>query len=189
MHVYFRIAHLCSTPLLPSLRNLHCPSTSQNNFLICGICLFLLPSLQSLRFENISTVEDKLCETVFHTLASDGAQIEKIVLRGKGLSKDTLCMAVGFKHLNSLELSGMGEAINLEIVKRIVSLPWMVNLAIIYGQKRQKLNSLMTASVPFIQALLSHIATTQLKTFVAIVPSNPTDDKKEFLTKVVDRSL
>ena len=44
----------------------------------------------------------------------------------------------------------------------------------------------MTASVPFIQALLSHIATTQLKTFVAIMPSNPTDDKKEFLTKVVD---
>ena len=198
MHVYFRIAQLRSTPLLPSLRNLHCPSTSQNDFLICGICLFLSPSLQSLQFENISTVEDKLCGTVFHTLASDGAQIEKIVLRGKGLSKDTLCMAVRFEHLNSLELSGMGEAINFEIVERIGSLPWMVNLAIDFTDSRmealaqdiglKKLNSLMiTASVPFIQALLSHIATTQLETFVAVLPSNPTDDKKEFLTKIVDR--
>jgi hypothetical protein len=52
----------------------------------------------------------------------------------------------------------------------------------------KNLNSLMiTAPVPFVQALLSHIATTQLETFVAVLPCNASDDKKEFLTKVVDR--
>ena len=198
MHVYFRIAQLRSTPLLPSLRHLHCPSTSQNDFLISGICLFLSPSLQGLQFENISSVEDKLCGTMLHTLASDGAQIEKIVLRGKGLSRDTLWMAIRFEHLSWLELSGMGEAVNLEIVERIGALPWMVDLAIDFTDSRMEalvqdiglknLNSLMiTASVPFVQAFLSHIATTQLETFIAVLPSNPTDDKKEFLTKVVDR--
>ena len=198
MHVYFRIAQLRSTPLLPSLRHLHCPSTSQNDFLISGICLFLSPSLQSLQFENISSVEDKLCGTVLHTLASDGAQIEKIALRGKGLSKDTLWMAIRFERLNSLELSGMGEALNLEIVEKIGSLPWLANLVIDFTDWRMEplvqdigfkdLNSLtITAPVPFVEALLSHIATTQLETFVAVLPCNPTDDKKEFLTKVVDR--
>ena len=198
MHVYFRIAQLRSTPLLPSLRHLHCPSTSQNDFLISGICLFLSPSLQTLQFENISGVEDKLCGTVLHTLASDGAQIEKIILRGKGLSKDTLWMATRFEHLNLLELSGMGEALNLEIVEKMGSLPWIADLAIDFTDSRMEalvqdigfknLNSLMiTAPVPFVEALISHIATTQLETFVAILPCNPTDDKKGFLTKVVDR--
>lgn len=198
MHVYFRIAQLRSTPLLPSLRHLQCPYTNQNDFLISGICLFLSPSLQTLQFENISNVEDKLCGTVLHTLATDGAHIEKIILRGKGLSRDTLLMAIQFEHLNLLELSGMGEAINLEIVERIGSLPWLDNLAIDFTDSRMEplvhdiglkdLNSLMvTAPIPFIQALLSHIATTQLETFVAVVPSNPPADKKEFLTKVVDR--
>ena len=198
MHVYFRIAQLRSSPLLPSLRHLHCPSTSQNDFLISGICLFLSPSLQSLQFESISSVEDKLCGTVLHTLASDGAQIEKIVLRGKGLSRDTLWMAIRFEHLNSLELSGMGEAVNLEIVERIGSLPWIINLVIDFTDSRmdslvqdiglKNLDSLtITAPVPFVQAFLSHIATTQLETFVAVLPSNSTDNKKEFLNKVVDR--
>ena len=198
MHVYFRIAQLRSTPLLPSLRHLHCPSTSQNDFLISGICLFLSPSLQTLQLENISNVEDKLCGTVLHTLATDGAQIEKIILRGRGLSKDTVWMAIRFEHLNSLELSGMGEAVNLEVVDKIGSLPWLVNLAIDFTDSSmaplaqdiglKDLNSLMiTAPAPFIQALLSHISTTQLETFVAVVPSNPPADKKEFLTNVVDR--
>jgi len=198
MHVYFRIAQLRSTPLLPSLRHLHCPSTSQNDFLISGICLFLSPSLQTLQLENISNVEDKLCGTVLHTLASDGAQIERIVLRGRGLSMDTVWKAVKFEHLNLLQLSGMGDAINLEIMEKIGSLPWLVNLGIDFTESPmaplvqdiglKDLNSLMiTAPAPFIQAFLSHIATTQLETFIAVVPSNPPADKKEFLTKVVDR--
>ena len=35
-HVYFYIVQLRSTPLLPSLRYLHCPSIIRNNFLISG---------------------------------------------------------------------------------------------------------------------------------------------------------
>lgn len=198
MHVYFRLAQLRSTPLLPSLRHLHCPAVSRSDFLISGICLFLSPSLQTLEFDSISTVEDKLCGTVLHTLASDGAQVEKIVLRGRGLSQDTLWMVAGFEHLSSLELQGMGEAINLEIMEKIGSLPWLINLAIDFTGSRMEplvqdiglkdLNSLMiTAAVPFVQALLSHITTTQLETFFATVPTDPPADKKEFLTKVVDR--
>lgn len=198
MHVYFRVAQLRSTPLLPSLRHLHCPSTSQNDFLISGICLFLSPSLQTLHFENISTVEDKLCGTVLHTLASDGAQIEKIILGGKGLSSDTLWLAIRFEHLNWLELSGMGEAIDLDIVEEIGSLPWLTKLALDFTGSRMEplahdiglkdLDSLtITAPAPFIQTFLSRIATTQLETFAAVVPSIPPANKKEFLTMVVDR--
>ena len=198
MHVYFRLAQLRSTPLLPSLRILHCPSTSQNDFLISGICLFLSPSIQTIQFEHISSVEDKLCGTVLHTLASDGAQVEKIILRGKGLSKDTLWMATRFEHLNLLELTGMGESLSLEILEKIGSLPWLADLAIDFTDSRidvlerdiglKDLNRLMiTAPVPFVEALFSHIATTQLETLVAVLPCNPSDDKKEFLTKVVER--
>ncbi|KAF8816030.1 hypothetical protein BYT27DRAFT_7077944 [Phlegmacium glaucopus] len=198
MHVYFRLAQLRPTPLLRSLRHLHCPFMSQSDFLISGICLFLSPSLQSLQLENISNVEDKLCGTVLHALGSDGAQIEKIVLRGNGLSMDTVWKAVRFEHLNLLELSGMGKAISLEIMEKIGSLPWLVNLVIDFTESPmapltqdiglKDLKSLIiTAPVPFIEALLSHIATTQLETFVAAMPSNPPADKKEFLTKVVDR--
>ena len=199
MHVYFRLAQLRSNPLLPSLlRILHCPSTSQNDFLISGICLFLSPSIQTIQFEHISSVEDKLCGTVLHTLASDGAQVEKIILRGKGLSKDTLWMATRFEHLNLLELTGMGESLSLEILEKIGSLPWLADLAIDFTDSRidalerdiglKGLNSLMiTAPVPFVEALFSHIATTQLETLVAVLPCNPSDDKKEFLTKVVER--
>lgn len=107
-------------------------------------------------------------------------------------------MAIRFEHLSSLDLSGMGEAINLEILERIGSLPWLLNLAIDFTDSRMEplvkdiglkdLNSLLIiAPVPFIQALLSHIATTLLETFVSVVPSIPPADKKEFLTGVVDR--
>lgn len=107
-------------------------------------------------------------------------------------------MATRFEHLNLLELAGMGESLNLEILEKIGSLPWLADLAIDFTDSRMNaleqdiglkdLNSLMiTAPVPFVEALLSHIATTQLETLVAVLPCNPTDDKKEFLTKVVER--
>ncbi|KAF8905952.1 hypothetical protein CPB84DRAFT_1844591 [Gymnopilus junonius] len=89
MHVYFRLAQLHKPPILPSLRYLHCPSTSQRDFLISGICLFLSPSLEALEFNGISNVEDKLCGTMLHTLFCDGAEMEKIILIGRGLSLDT----------------------------------------------------------------------------------------------------
>ena len=198
MHVYFRLAQLRSTPILPSLRHLHCPSTSQNDFLISGICLFLSPSLQTLEFENISNVEDKLCGTVLHTLHSDGAPMEKVILRGRGLSRDTVYMAIKFEHLKTLELTGMGEALNMEILEKIGGLPWLVDLAIDFTNSGiqpldkdiglKDLNSLMiTAPAPFIQAFLPHVGSVNLETFVAMAPSNPPVDKKDFLADIVAR--
>ncbi|KAJ3514811.1 hypothetical protein NLJ89_g2149 [Agrocybe chaxingu] len=198
MHVYFRLAQLRSTPLLPSLRHLHCPSTSQNDFLISGICLFLSPSLQTLEFENISNVEDKLCGTVLHTLHSDGAPMERIILRGRGLSRDTVCKVIQFEHLKELELAGMGESLDMEILEHIGSLPSLIDLALDFTNSNipplendiglKDLRSLMiTAQVPFIQAFLPRVASTRLETFVAVAPSNPPVDKKDFLTDVVTR--
>ncbi|KAF9484254.1 hypothetical protein BDN70DRAFT_825915 [Pholiota conissans] len=197
MHVYFRLAQLCSSPILPSLRHLQCPSTSQGDFLISGICLFLSPSLQTLEFENISSVEDKLCGTALYTLFSDGAQMEKIVLRGRGLSKDTLSLAIRFEGLRELELQGMGLSLDMQILEEIGKLPWLVDLAIDFTNSSitpldkdiglRDLKSLMiTASIPFVQAFLPHILTTTLETFVAVAPSTSAD-KKEFLEDIVSR--
>ena len=198
MHVYFRLAQLRSTPLLPSLRHLHCPAVSQNDFLVSGICLFLSPSLQTIEFEGISSVEDKLCGTVLHTLFSEGARMEKIILRGQGLSRDTLCMAIKFDHLRELELAGMGKSLDLRLLEEIGALPWLVDLAVDFTDSTippleediglKDLKSLMiTAPIPFIQSFLPHIATPYLETFVAVVPSNPPVDKRAFLEGVVSR--
>jgi len=202
-HVYFRIGQLRSssttTPLLPFLRHLHCPSTVRDGFLNSGILLLLSPSLQTLHFEKISPIEETLCGTMLDILISNGAQIEKIILDGKGLSgSDTLRMATRFEHLNWLELSGMRDAMSLEIVEAIGSLPGLTKLVLdVTGSRMEPLvhdiglkvlNSLkIIAPVPFIQTLLSRIAATQLETFAAVVPSIPPADKKEFLTMVVDR--
>ena len=198
MHVYFRLAQLRSAPLLPSLRHLHCPAVNQSDFLISGICLFLSPSLQTLEFESISSVEDKLCGTVLHTLYSDGARMEKIILRGQGLSRDTLCMAIKFEHLRELELGGMGKSLDLPLLEEIGALPWLIDLVVDFTNSTipplqediglKDLKSLMiTAPIPFIQSFLPHIATPYLETFVVIAPSNPPVDKKDFLEEVVSR--
>ncbi|PPQ79012.1 hypothetical protein CVT25_002321 [Psilocybe cyanescens] len=198
MHTYFRLAQLHSAPILPSLRHLHCPVTNQGDFLISGICLFLTPSLQSLEFEVITSVEDKLCGTVFHTLIADGAQMQKIILRGKGLSRDTISMAIQFQHLRELEVEGMGDALDMDILERIGALPSLVDLAIDFtdanippldkdiGMKDLK-SFMITASVPFIRAFLPRIASQDLETFVAVSPSNPGVNKKDFIEEVVSR--
>ncbi|KAF8179869.1 hypothetical protein BJ912DRAFT_982041 [Pholiota molesta] len=176
MHVYFRLAQLRSTPILPSIRHLHCPSTSQNDFLISGICLFLSPSLQTLEFENISSVEDKLCGTVLYTLFSDGAQMEKVILRGRGLSRDTLNMAIKFED-RQITLAG---DLAIDFTNSTIP-PLDKDIGL------RDLKSLMiTAAIPFIQAFLPHILTTTLETFVAVAPSTSAD-KKEFLEDVVSR--
>ncbi|KIM36384.1 hypothetical protein M413DRAFT_292532 [Hebeloma cylindrosporum] len=198
MHVYFRLAQLRSTALLPSLRHLHCPAVSQNDFLVSGICLFLSPSLQTLEFESISSVEDKLCGTVLHTLYSDGARMEKVTLRGHGLSWDTLSMAIKFEHLRELELAGMGKSLDLKLLQQIGALPWLVDLAVDFTDSTippleediglRDLKSLMiTGPIPFIESFLPRIATPYLETFVAVAPSNPPVDKKAFLESVVSR--
>ena len=198
MHVYFRLAQLRATPLLSSLRHLHCPSMRQNDFLISGVFLFLSPSLQVLELENISNVEDKLCGTVLHTLHSDGASMQKVVLRGQGLSKDSLNLAISFDHLRGLELHGMGEALNMEILERIGSMASLVELSLDFTESSvppldrdigfKDLKSFtITAPIPFIQTFLPYIGTTTLEAFNIEAPSNPPVDKKEFLTDVVTR--
>lgn len=198
MHVYFRVAQLRTTPLLPSLRHLHCPAISQQDFLISGICLFLSPSLQTLEFEQISNVEDKLCGTVLHTLYSDCAPMEKIVLRGRGLSNDTLNMVLRFDHLRALDLNGMGDVLSMDFLEKIGSLSSLTDLALDFMESSipllekdiglKDLKCLMiTAPIPFIQAFLPHIATTTLHTFVAVAPMHPPVDKKDFLNEVVTR--
>ncbi|KAF9531201.1 hypothetical protein CPB83DRAFT_809583 [Crepidotus variabilis] len=174
MHVYFRLAQLRAAyippstspyisstsdiissqtlskglPLLPNLHHLHCPCTSQTDFLISGICLFLSPSLRSLKFEGISSVEDKLCGTVLYELLgenSDGEYIEPsgvykkqqgtddsqyksqlhqsslecVTLRGRGLSYDTLRMLPLYSHLRVLSVEGMGDALTSCVLKGI----------------------------------------------------------------------
>ena len=198
MHVYFRIAQLRTTPLLPSLRHLHCPAISQQDFLISGICLFLSSFLQTLEFEQISNVEDKLCGTVLHTLYSDCAPMEKIVLRGRGLSTDTLNMVLRFDHLRALDLNGMGDVLSMDLLEKIGSFPSLTELALDFMESSipplekdiglKDLKCLMiTAPIPFIQAFLPHIATTTLHTFVAEAPMHPPVDKKDFLSEVVTR--
>lgn len=197
MHVYFRLAQLRSAPILPSLRHLHCPSTNQSDFLISGICLFLSPSLQTLELGGITAVEDKLCGTILYTLFSDGAQMEKIYLRGKGLSRETLHMAIQFEHLRELELQGMGKTLDMEVLEQIGRLPWLVDLAIDFTNSLiphlnediglRNLTSLMvTAPISFIFAFLPHIATTTLETFFAIAPTTDAN-KTVFLQDVVTR--
>lgn len=128
MHVYFRIAQLRRQPLLPSLRHLKCPHICQDDFLISSICLFLTPSLKVLDFEKITGVEDKLIGTFLHTLLCEGARIEKIVLVGEGLTKDTLGYLGRCMNLKILVLSGMGRFIDLEIVRSLGRIPGLEEL-------------------------------------------------------------
>ena len=200
MHVYFRLAQLHPPPLLPNLRHLYCPSTSQPDFLISGICLFLSPSLQCLDFGNISSVEDKLCGTLLHTLHCDGAEMEKIFLKGMGLSPDTISMVVKFEHLKVLELVGMGKALTLDVLEKIGALPWLVDLVLDFTDNDTILPLLtkdlglkdlkvlfITAPVAFVRSFLPKISTTSLEHFACSSPSHPPSDKKVLLEEVVQR--
>jgi len=198
MHVYFRLAQLRSTPMLPSLRHLYCPSTSQDNFLVSGICLFLSPSLQSIELGDISNMEDKLCGTVLHTLLSEGAQMEKIVLRGRKLTRDTIGMAIKFENLRVLTLTGMGETLNMDFIEKIGSLPWLLELGLDFTNSPvteidtdiglKDLKALMiNAPMRFTQELLSHISTPHLEELVIASPPALLFDKKQFLEEIAVR--
>lgn len=155
------------------------------------------PSLQTLELSGITAVEDKLCGTILYTLSSDGAQMEKINLRGIGLSYETLRMAVRFEHLRELELQGMGKTLDMGVLQQIGRLPWLVDLAIDFTNSviphldedigLRNLTSLMiTAPISFTFAFLPHIATTTLETFFAIAPTTDAN-KTVFLQDVVTR--
>ncbi|KAF9442723.1 hypothetical protein P691DRAFT_680885 [Macrolepiota fuliginosa MF-IS2] len=128
MHVYFRIAQLRRQPLLPALRHLRCPHISQDDFLISSICLFLTPSLKVLDFEKITGVEDKLIGTFLHTLLCEEARIERVMLVGEGLTKDTLGYLGLCRSLRSLVVTGMGRYVDLEIVRSLGRIPQLEEL-------------------------------------------------------------
>ncbi|KAF4613157.1 hypothetical protein D9613_010806 [Agrocybe pediades] len=198
MHVYFRLALMRSKPMLPSLRQLFCPSTSQDNFLVSGIFLFLSSSLQRIEIGDISPMEDKLCGTVLHTLSSEGAQLEKIALRGHGLTKDTLGLAAKFQSLRELEVIGMGPSLTMEFLEEIGALPWLVELALDFtdstlttverdlGMKDLK-GFMVHAPFRFIQAMMSHISTQHLEAIIFVSPNDALFDKKQFLEEIATR--
>ncbi|TFK17930.1 hypothetical protein FA15DRAFT_732677 [Coprinopsis marcescibilis] len=198
MHVYFRIAQLRSTPLLPSLRHLYCPWISQSDFLISGVCLFLSPSLQSLEFCKITSIEDKLTGTFLHTLHADGADLESIVLRGEKLTDGTLDLVLPFSNLRTLEIDGMGPAIELAWLQELGRKPKLEELALDFTNSNiepltqdigfPNLKSLMiTASIPFTRAFLPHITSTSLETLVAISSQDTASQRTGFITDSVDR--
>jgi len=139
LHVYFRLAQLCPRDVpqgnvlqeswsfdreagyvLPALQHLDCPSTSQQDFLISGICLFLSPSLRSINLGVISSVEDKLNGTILHTLAAEGAKMESIRLRGVGLGQNTLGKLLAWPDtLRELEVRGMGPGLTSSWVQKV----------------------------------------------------------------------
>ena len=139
LHVYFRLAQLCPRDVLegnvlqqswtfdreagyvlPALQHLDCPSTSQQDFLISGICLFLSPSLRSINLGVISSVEDKLNGTILHTLSAEGAKMESIRLRGVGLGQNTLGKLLAWPDtLRELEVRGMGPGLTSNWVRKV----------------------------------------------------------------------
>ncbi|TFK22435.1 hypothetical protein FA15DRAFT_671560 [Coprinopsis marcescibilis] len=198
MHVYFRIAQLRSTPLLPSLRHLHCPWISQSDFLISGVFLFLSPSLQSLEFCKITSIEDKLIGTFLHTLHADGADLESIVLRGENLTDGMLDLVLPFSNLRTLEIDGMGPAIELAWLQELGRKPKLEELALDFTNSNiepltedigfPNLKSLMiTASIPFTRAFLPHITSTSLETLVAVSSQDTASQRTGFITDSVDR--
>ncbi|KAH9474473.1 hypothetical protein JR316_0012932 [Psilocybe cubensis] len=124
LHTYFRLAQLHPEPLFPNLHIL------QADFLVSGICLFFCDSLRELTLDTLTEVEDKLCGTVLDSLSEIGARLQKIVLNGIGLSRDTVRMVLNFDSVRHLELEGMGQAINMEILEGICALQNLSFLAI-----------------------------------------------------------
>ncbi|KAF6758037.1 hypothetical protein DFP72DRAFT_889748 [Ephemerocybe angulata] len=198
MHVYFRIAQLRSTPLLSALRHLYCPDISQTDFLISGVCLFLSPSLQTLEFYKITSVEDKLTGTFLHTLWNDGTQLETVGFRGTGLSPGTLDLILNFHTLRQLELTGMGPAIELDWLKRLGEMPKLRDLALDFTNSRiesieedlgyRNLKSLMiTASLAFTRSFIPHISTSGLEVIVAASSSDTQAERVAFIRDVIER--
>ncbi|EAU81202.1 hypothetical protein CC1G_11284 [Coprinopsis cinerea okayama7 len=198
MHVYFRMAQLRSTPLLPCLRHLYCPNISQSEFLISGVCLFLSPSLQSLEFAKITHIEDKLSGTFLHTLYEDGANLESVVFKGEGLSDGTLDLILPFEGLRMLELDGMGPVITLEWLKELGKKPKLEELALDFTNSSvealQKdigfanLKSLMlTAPISFTRAFIPNISSQSLETVVAVSTRDSSTERSAFISEIVDR--
>ncbi|KAJ3544447.1 hypothetical protein NMY22_g2771 [Coprinellus aureogranulatus] len=198
MHVYFRIAQLRSTPILPALRHLYCPDISQSDFLISGVCLFLSPSLQTLEFFKITSVEDKLTGTFLHTLWIDGAQLDTIAFRGGGLSPGTLDLILNFPTLRSLELTGMGPALELDWLKKLGTTLTLNSLTLDFTNShietvetelgfRDLKRLTITAPLAFTRSFLPHIAAPALEMIAAHTPSDTSTERIGFIGEVIER--
>ena len=100
---YIRIAQLQSSPLFPSLRNLHCDLHERP---FSHIFLFVSPLLDSLELMNISGFENTIVGPFLATLSSSPQMLRRIVLDTGRMSADTLKRSiVHFKQLRSLDLS------------------------------------------------------------------------------------
>jgi hypothetical protein len=73
-------------------------------------------------------VEDKLIGTFLHTLLCEGARIERAVLVGEGLTRDTLEYLGRCVYLRSLVVSGMGRHIRMDVVRSLGSIPGLEEL-------------------------------------------------------------
>ena len=102
---YFRIGHLWSFALFPSLRRLH---YRLNEMSISHIFLHLSPLLDSLTFDNIGGFENTVVGPFLATLSISPQMVRRIVLNTTGqMSVDVFKKSfINFKQLRSLELSG-----------------------------------------------------------------------------------
>ena len=166
------MSQLHSTPLLPSLQHLQFRHSTQNDFLTLGVCLFLSPSLQSVEFDGIKS--DKLCGTFFDALICESAPLQSVTLRGQGLSKDTLDLAIRFQDIRSLEIDG--SFIDIDWLKEAGALPSLLHLNLNFIDSpilafdfdlgfRNVKKLIITGPLPLIDSFLMHISTKQLEYF------------------------
>lgn len=194
-HVYFRVSQFHSTPLLPSIQHLQFRHSIQNDFLTLGVCLFLSPSLQSVEFDGIKS--DKLCGTFFDALICESAPLQSVTLRGQGLSKDTLDLAIRFQGIRSLEIDG--SFIDVDWLKEAGALPSLLHLNLNFldspisafdfdlGFKNVK-KLIITGPLPLIDSFLMHTSTKHLEYFDCRVSAGVAKPAYEGLTyRVVTR--
>lgn len=194
-HVYFRVSQLHSTPLLPSLQHLQFRHSTQNDFLTLGVCLFLSPSLQSIEFDGIKS--DKLCGTFFDALICESAPLQSVILRGQGLSKDTLDLVIRFQDIRSLEIDG--SFVDIDWLKRAGALPSLIHLNLNFIDSpisaldfdlgfRNVKQLIITGPFRLVDSFLMHISTKQLEYFDCRVRAGVAKPGYESLTnRIVTR--
>ena len=126
---YFRIGHLWSSALFPSLRHLH---YHLNGMSISHIFLHLSPLLDTLTLDNIGGFESTAVGPFLATLSSSSQMLRRIVLNTTGdMSVGVFEKSfINFKHLRSLELSCATFMTNL-LWEVLGTLPSLENLTLV----------------------------------------------------------
>ena len=127
---YFRIGHLWSSSLFPSLRGLH---YRLNEMSISHIFLHLSPLLDSLTLDNIGGFENTVVGPFLATLSSSPQMVRRIVLNTtEQMSVEVLKKSfIQFKQLRSLELSGAVFMTNFSLFEVLGTLPSLENLTFV----------------------------------------------------------